>query len=106
LFRKSFLALLWVEFLEFGGARAQGGAIIGKNGAEVKSKVQSAVKRGEVGSLDIESHSIVGTPEQCIQRIGEYVDIGVDRFMLSFPESATDVSGLRLFGKKVLPSFK
>jgi alkanesulfonate monooxygenase SsuD/methylene tetrahydromethanopterin reductase-like flavin-dependent oxidoreductase (luciferase family) len=37
-------------------------------------------------------------PEQCIQRIGEYVDIGVDRFMLSFPESASDISGLRLFG--------
>jgi hypothetical protein len=45
-------------------------------------------------------------PEQCIQRIGEYVDIGVDRFMLSFPESASDISGLRLVGEKVLPSFK
>jgi alkanesulfonate monooxygenase SsuD/methylene tetrahydromethanopterin reductase-like flavin-dependent oxidoreductase (luciferase family) len=85
----------------------QGGLIIGRNNAELKSKIQSAVKNGNASSSEIESHSIiVGTPEQCIQRIGEYVDIGVDRFMLSFPESATDVSGLRLFGKKVLPSFK
>jgi alkanesulfonate monooxygenase SsuD/methylene tetrahydromethanopterin reductase-like flavin-dependent oxidoreductase (luciferase family) len=68
--------------------------------------MQSAVKSGEVRGLDIEGHSIVGTPEQCIQRIGESVDAGVDRFMLSFPESATDVSGLRLFGEKVLSSFK
>jgi alkanesulfonate monooxygenase SsuD/methylene tetrahydromethanopterin reductase-like flavin-dependent oxidoreductase (luciferase family) len=84
----------------------QGGVIIGENTAEVKSKIQAAVKSGGVSSLDIESHSIVGTPERCIQRIGQYVDIGLDRFMLSFPESATDVSGLRLFGEKVLPSFK
>jgi F420-dependent oxidoreductase-like protein len=83
----------------------QGGAIIGKNPAEVKSKLQAAAKRGEVNSAGIENHAIVGTPEQCIQRIGEYVDIGVDRFMLSFPESATDLSGLRLFGEEVLHKF-
>jgi F420-dependent oxidoreductase-like protein len=84
----------------------QGGVIIGRNSAEVKDKLQSAVKSGGVSNLDIESHNIVGTPDQCIQRIGEYLDIGVDRFMLSFPESATDLSDLRLYGEKVLPSFK
>jgi alkanesulfonate monooxygenase SsuD/methylene tetrahydromethanopterin reductase-like flavin-dependent oxidoreductase (luciferase family) len=84
----------------------QGGVIIGENTAEVKSKIKATVKSGDVSSLDIESHSIVGTPERCIQRVGEYVDIGTDRFMLSFPESATDLSGLGLFGEKVLPSFK
>jgi F420-dependent oxidoreductase-like protein len=84
----------------------QGSVIIGRNVAEVKNKVQSAVKSGSVSSTDLESHNVIGTPDQCIQRIREYVDIGVDRFMLSFPESATDLSGLRLFGEKVLPSFK
>lgn len=84
----------------------QGGVLIGRDTAEVKDKMQAAVKSGDASSLDIESHSIVGTPERCVERIGEYVDIGVDRFMLSFPESATDVRGLRLFGEKVLPSFK
>jgi alkanesulfonate monooxygenase SsuD/methylene tetrahydromethanopterin reductase-like flavin-dependent oxidoreductase (luciferase family) len=84
----------------------QGSVIIGRNTAEVKSKLQSAVKSGDVRGLDVEGHCIVGTPELCIQRIGEYVDIGVDRFMLSFPESASDVNGLKLFGEKVLPTFK
>ena len=84
----------------------QGGIMIGRNNAEVKNKIQSAVKSGSVSSSDIESHNIVGTPDQCIQCIGEYVDIGIDRFMLSFPESATDLSGLRLVGEEVLPSFK
>jgi alkanesulfonate monooxygenase SsuD/methylene tetrahydromethanopterin reductase-like flavin-dependent oxidoreductase (luciferase family) len=84
----------------------QGGVIIGRNIVEVKSKIESAVKSGDVSGPDVEGHDIVGTPEQCIQQIGKYVDIGVDRFMLSFPESATDLSGLRLFGEKVLPNFK
>jgi len=84
----------------------QGGVLIGRDTAEVKDKMQAAVRSGDTSSLDIESHSIVGTPERCIERIREYVDVGVDRFMLSFLESATDLSGLRLFGEKVLPSFK
>ena len=84
----------------------QGGAIVGKNDAEVKNRIQSAVKRGEIRAPDIESHYIAGTPDQCIRRIGEYADIGIDRFMLSFPESATDLSGLRLFGEQVLHSIR
>ena len=84
----------------------QGSVIIGRNTAEVRSKLQSAAKSGDIRGLDIEGHSIVGPPEQCIQRIGEYVDIGVDRFMMSFPKSATDISGLKLFGEKILPNFK
>ena len=84
----------------------QGGVIIGRNDAEVKNRIQSAIKRGEIRAPDIERHYIVGTPDQCLRRIGEYGDIGVDRFMLSFPESATDLSGLRLFGERVLHSIR
>ena len=84
----------------------QGSVVIGRNRAAVESKIQAAITSGDASSSEIESHSIVGTPEQCLQRIGEYVDLGVDRFMLSFPEVATDVSGLRLFGETVLPHFK
>ncbi len=84
----------------------QGPVIIGRTSAEVKSKMELAVRSGYTGAEDLEAHSITGTPEQCVQRICEYVDLGVDRYMLSFPESATDLSGIRLFGEEVLPSFK
>jgi alkanesulfonate monooxygenase SsuD/methylene tetrahydromethanopterin reductase-like flavin-dependent oxidoreductase (luciferase family) len=83
----------------------QGITIIGRTPEEVEGKIHAAAERGEVKPADIETHAIVGTPEQCIQRIGEFLDIGVDRFMLSFPEAATDLDGLRLFGEEVLPSF-
>lgn len=84
----------------------QGEVIIGRNAAEVQSKMPLAMPKRDSRTARTGSHSITGTPEECIQQIGEYVDIGVDRFMLSFPESATDLSGLRLFGGEVLPSFK
>jgi len=83
----------------------QGSVIVGRNSAEVKSKMQLTTRSGSVANEDFESHAIIGTPEQCIQRIGEYLDIGVDRFMLSFPEAATDLTGLRQFGE-VLPGLK
>ena len=84
----------------------QGTAIVRRNSAELKAQIQPATSSGNVPREDFESHAIVGTPEQCTQRIGEYLDIGVDRFMLSFPEAATDLSGIRLFSEEVLPSFK
>ncbi|MEM2094195.1 MAG: LLM class flavin-dependent oxidoreductase [Candidatus Bathyarchaeia archaeon] len=51
------------------------------------------------------SHIIVGTPEQCIRRIGQYIDLGVTQFMLVFPEAPRDLEGLQLFSKEVMPSF-
>jgi len=38
--------------------------------------------------------------------IRKHLDLGVDRFMLSFPEAATDLSGLKLFAEEVMPDFK
>jgi len=84
----------------------QGSVIVGRDNAEVKDQVQHATQGSAVTKEEFESHAIVGTPEQCTQRIGEYLDIGVDRFMLSFPEAATDLTGVRLFGEEVLPGFK
>ena len=84
----------------------QGEIIIGRNMSEVQSKMPLAAPKRDSRTARTGSHSIVGTPDECVQQLGEYVDIGVDRFMLSFPESATDLSGLRLFADEVLPSFK
>jgi F420-dependent oxidoreductase-like protein len=84
----------------------QGLLIVGSNDAELKSRMQLATQSGHPTRGDLRSHAITGTPEQCTQQIGEYLDLGVDRFMLSFPEAATDLSGLRLFAQEILPNFK
>jgi F420-dependent oxidoreductase-like protein len=83
----------------------QGSIIIGRDDSEINTRMQHA-HTGNVAKDGLKAHAIVGTPNQCIQRIGEYMDIGVDRFMLSFPEAATDINGIRLFAEQVLPSFQ
>lgn len=47
---------------------------------------------------------IAGTPEQCIDTIGEYVDHGVSLFLFNFIGSEP-LHALRLFAKEVMPSF-
>jgi F420-dependent oxidoreductase-like protein len=84
----------------------QGTVIVRRNSTEVKSQMQLAAQTGNVAKEDFESHAIVGTPEQCTQRIGDYLDIGVDRFMLSFAAAERDLTGIRLFAEEVLPNFK
>jgi len=83
----------------------QGSIIVGRDESEVKNRMQNT-HPGNAAKEDLKTHAIVGTPDQCTQRIGEYMDLGVDRFMLSFPEAATDINGLRLFAEQVLPSYQ
>jgi alkanesulfonate monooxygenase SsuD/methylene tetrahydromethanopterin reductase-like flavin-dependent oxidoreductase (luciferase family) len=48
---------------------------------------------------------IVGTPQQCIDRIGKYVDLGVDHFIFVFPD-IKERGCLELFMDRVAPSFR
>jgi F420-dependent oxidoreductase-like protein len=50
-------------------------------------------------------YGIVGTPEQCIDQINEYVKLGVTYFMLNFPD-VPDLTSLRLFAQRVMPTLK
>jgi F420-dependent oxidoreductase-like protein len=84
----------------------QGSVIVGRSDSEVEGKMRLATRDGDVAKADLKNHAITGTTAECARRIGEYLDIGVDRFMLSFPEAATDITGVRLFGEEVLPNFK
>ncbi len=84
----------------------QGSVIIGQTNTEVDGKIQLTTQVGSVSRDDFRSRAITGTPEECAQRLGEYLDIGVDRFMLSFPEADSDLASLKLFAEEVLPDFK
>ena len=47
----------------------QGPVIVARTNAEAKSKMQQTTPGGSVTNEDFESHAIIGTPEQCTQRI-------------------------------------
>jgi len=45
------------------------------------------------------ARTITGTPEQCINKISEYVEAGITYFILYFP----DRKGVRLFSREIMP---
>jgi alkanesulfonate monooxygenase SsuD/methylene tetrahydromethanopterin reductase-like flavin-dependent oxidoreductase (luciferase family) len=48
--------------------------------------------------------AVAGTPEQCIERIEQYVAGGITYFFLLFPDPISTES-LRLFAQEVMPHF-
>jgi alkanesulfonate monooxygenase SsuD/methylene tetrahydromethanopterin reductase-like flavin-dependent oxidoreductase (luciferase family) len=48
--------------------------------------------------------AVAGTPEQCIERIEQYVAGGITYFFLLFPDPISTES-LRLFAQQVMPHF-
>jgi F420-dependent oxidoreductase-like protein len=52
------------------------------------------------------SRGIVGTPEQCVEIIRRFVDIGVTYFIPKFPDLIHSEECLRLFAEKVIPEFR
>jgi len=68
----------------------------------LENKVQAAQPKGE-GAEEWLNRRIIGTPEQCIRRVQEYVDAGVELFLLNFRGSDRD---MKLFAETVIPKFR
>ena len=78
--------------------------IIGEDEDEVEAKIQK-FKPADVKREDYVKNRIVGTPEECIKRIQEYVDIGFTYFIVNFPDM-TKAETLSLFADKVISKLK
>ena len=88
-----------------------GTVLIGKNQLELANKIKK-FKRGhpreEVREMALEKYKsryIVGTPEQCVERIREFADFGITYFMLVFPDMS-DLQALQLFSDHVIARFR
>lgn len=86
--------------------------IIAKSKREVKEKIRKYTQRLAITSQrsftqeSVLTRGIVGTPEQCIERIRKFVDLGVTYFMPTFPDVTDGLESLQLFGEKVIPEFR
>ena len=81
-----------------------GFAVIAKEKRELREKILK-FKRKEISIDDYTKPRLVGTPEECIEKLGRYVDGGVTYFILRFPD-ITEIAPLQLFAEKVIPTFK
>jgi F420-dependent oxidoreductase-like protein len=62
-------------------------------------------KPKNVSRKDLKKRDLIGTPEDCIQKIQQYVNVGVTYFMLFFGD-LPNVNGLRLFAETVVKPMK
>ena len=80
--------------------------IIAEDEREVR-RVAERDRPARYRSLDDWSQStLIGTPEQCIERIRTYESLGVRYFICYFLGAADDPAPMRLFAEQVLPAFR
>jgi F420-dependent oxidoreductase-like protein len=60
----------------------------------------------EQPSKSFRRHGLVGTPEQIVERLQEWMAAGMTYAICYFPEAAYDPSGLRLFAEEVIPALR
>ena len=77
-----------------------GQVLIGQNQRELSKKI-SQRKPANVSLEDFKKTTLMGTPDECIEQLQVYVDLGVTYFMLFFADFPS-LDGLRLFSEKVM----
>jgi alkanesulfonate monooxygenase SsuD/methylene tetrahydromethanopterin reductase-like flavin-dependent oxidoreductase (luciferase family) len=78
--------------------------------AESESVLDEKVRKFRPAEISLKKYEttqiqIRGTPEECVETLREYVDAGVDYFIMDFPD-VTDLETLRLFGERVIRFFR
>jgi alkanesulfonate monooxygenase SsuD/methylene tetrahydromethanopterin reductase-like flavin-dependent oxidoreductase (luciferase family) len=79
------------------------GCILAKN----KSTLAQKARKFRPAEISLEKYKttqmqVRGTPEECVEILRNYADVGVDHFVMDFPD-VTDLETLRLFGERVIP---
>jgi alkanesulfonate monooxygenase SsuD/methylene tetrahydromethanopterin reductase-like flavin-dependent oxidoreductase (luciferase family) len=77
-----------------------GQMFIAPNQKELDEKVSQWKPEG-VSLKDLKKFSLIGTTDECLQRIRQYAGLGVTYFMLFFGDMPS-VDGIRLFAETVL----
>jgi alkanesulfonate monooxygenase SsuD/methylene tetrahydromethanopterin reductase-like flavin-dependent oxidoreductase (luciferase family) len=78
--------------------------------AEDENRVREKVEKFKPMSISVKDYSakqmrLEGTPQQLIEQLRTYTDVGVTCFVMNFPDITT-IEPVRLFSEKVIPAFK
>ncbi len=88
----------------------QGRVLIAPDESKLKAKLETLANKSQTTLADyrkeLESEAtIIGTPEQCSRKLQEYMDIGIEHFMLIFPGDRT-LEPLRIFAEEVMQELR
>jgi F420-dependent oxidoreductase-like protein len=81
------------------------GLAIGRNEAEAKQKREALSAQFGAALPFMEAGMLIGTPQQVVDRIGEYVQGGAEWIIVSL-RGPFDVGGLQVFVDEVMPVFR
>jgi FMNH2-dependent dimethyl sulfone monooxygenase len=84
----------------YGGS---GCALIAENEASVRKLAEPLVRA--MGKPIEELACLIGTPEQCVEKVEQYREAGAQKIVAGFYDFPS-VHGMRLFAKSVIPNFK
>jgi alkanesulfonate monooxygenase SsuD/methylene tetrahydromethanopterin reductase-like flavin-dependent oxidoreductase (luciferase family) len=78
--------------------------------AEDENRVREKVEKFKPMSISVKDYSanqmrLEGTPQQLIEKLRAYTNVGVTCFVMNFPDVAT-IEPIRMFSEKVMPAFK
>jgi len=81
--------------------------IIGRDESEIKRKIKEFeyFKLSGVTYEGLKKSQYVGTSEEIIEKVAQYVDLGVEEFIFYFPDAYT-IRPIESFAEKVLPELK
>jgi len=90
--------------------RIRSGVGIGCVLAEDENKVREKVRKFPPTSLSVKNYTaqqmrLEGTPDQCIEKLRTYTEVGVSHFLMNFPDITT-TEPIRVFGEKVMPALR
>ncbi|MFQ5871534.1 MAG: LLM class flavin-dependent oxidoreductase, partial [Candidatus Geothermarchaeales archaeon] len=82
--------------------------VLAEDEEQIRSKVKKLLREWGSGStvdeyLARRRGALVGPPEQVIDRLQEYMDLGIDHFILMFPD-IREVTPLSYFASEVIPN--
>jgi alkanesulfonate monooxygenase SsuD/methylene tetrahydromethanopterin reductase-like flavin-dependent oxidoreductase (luciferase family) len=77
--------------------------IVDKNKDRLKEQVRRL--KPEWQSTDAFMKRLIGTPEQCIEKLNSFRDSGVQYFIVAFAD-ATDLGSMQLFAEEIIPAIK
>jgi F420-dependent oxidoreductase-like protein len=80
--------------------------VIRRTEKEARAAAERARIATDESAEDWAASSLVGTPEQCIERLRAYQAIGISYFILYFWNIAVDLEALNLFAEQVIPALR
>ncbi len=82
------------------------GCIVAKDRSNLAEKVLRFKPRSvAIGDYVAKQRRVEGTPEECVEQLRVFLDLGLTYFVMNFPDVDT-LEPIKLFGEKVLPEFR